>query len=72
MLVSMLPKSMLRETTFPHKCVLMEISSFAIWEWNKVIMAITVVILVGNISFQLSGEFTFSIPCESQRMTDVI
>jgi hypothetical protein len=58
----MLPKSMLRETTFLPKCVLMETSSFAIWERNKVIMAITVVIFVSNLIYQLSGEFTSSIP----------
>jgi len=46
----------------------MEISSFAIWDKNKVIMIISAVIWVTNMGFQFSGEFTFSIPCESQRM----
>jgi hypothetical protein len=59
--------SVAHATTLFPKCVLMEISSFAIWEGNKIIMAITVAIWVGNIGLQLSGEFTFSIlvSCES-------
>ncbi|KAI0281012.1 hypothetical protein BGY98DRAFT_270618 [Russula aff. rugulosa BPL654] len=35
--------------------ILIILRIFAIWEWNKVVMAITIVILVSNISFQLSG-----------------
>ena len=51
------------------KCVLMKISSFAIWDKNKVIMAISAVIWVANECFQFSGEFfTLSIARESQRM----
>ena len=55
-------------TTLSPKCVLMEISSFAIWDKNKVIMAISAGLWLANMAFQFSGEFTFSIPCESQRM----
>ena len=46
----------------------MEIFSYAIWNGNKVIMAMTAVVWVGNMGAQLSGEFTFSstnIPCKS-------
>jgi hypothetical protein len=46
----------------------MEISSFAIWHKNKVIMAISATIWLANAGFQFSGEFTSSIPCESQRI----
>ena len=48
-------------TLFP-KCVLMEISSFAIWDRNKVIIAISAAIWFTNIGAQLTGEFTSSIP----------
>jgi hypothetical protein len=43
----------------------MKISSYAIWGGNIVVTAITSAMLVGNIGLQLSGKFTFSIPCES-------
>jgi hypothetical protein len=48
--------------TLSPKCVLMEISSLAIWDWNKVIMAISATIWITNFVTQLIGEFTFSIP----------
>jgi hypothetical protein len=54
-------------TLFP-KYVLMKPSSFAIWDRNKVIMAISAAIWVINVGFQLTGELTFSSlvsPCES-------
>jgi len=47
----------------------MVFSSFAIWDKNKVIMAISAALWVANMSFQLAGEFAFSISCESQRIT---
>jgi hypothetical protein len=59
---------MVHVTTLSLKCVLMVFSSFAIWDKNKVIMAISAALWVANMSFQFVGEFTFSIPCESQRM----
>jgi hypothetical protein len=50
--------------------VLMELSSFAIWDRSKVIMAISAAIWVINLGFQLTGKFTSStsIVCESQRI----
>ncbi len=54
-------------TLFP-KYVLIELSSFAIWDKNKVIMAISVGVWAINVAFQLIGQFTFSMSCESQRM----
>ena len=48
--------------------VLMEPSSFAIWDWSKVIMAISTAVWVVNLAFQLKGMFTFSIPRQSQRI----
>ena len=56
---------MAHSTTLFPKCVLMKIFSYAIWGGNIVVTAITSAIWVGNIGLQLSGEFTFSIPCES-------
>ncbi len=66
MLVSMLPS--LHATTHFPKYVLMGLSSFAIWDWNKVIIAISVTVWVINLAFQLIGELTVSIPCGSQRL----
>ncbi len=66
MLVSMLPP--LHATTLFPKYVLMELSSFAIWDWNKVIIAISVTVWMINFAFQLIGELTVSIPCGSQRL----
>jgi len=66
MLVSMLPS--LHATTHFPKYVLMGLSSFAIWDWNKVIIAISVTVWVINLAFQLIGELTVFIPCDSQRM----
>jgi hypothetical protein len=57
---------MAHATTLTVKCVLMEISSFAIWDKNKVIMAISTAIWVINMGCQFSGKSTSSIPCESQ------
>ncbi len=54
-------------TLFP-KYVLMELSSFAIWDKSKIIMAISSAIWVINLGFQLAGKLTSSIPCESQRI----
>ena len=50
------------------KYVLMELSSYAIWDKSKVIMAICAAIWVINLGFQLAGKSTSSIPCESQRI----
>ena len=44
---------------FP-KHVLMKLSSFAIWEKNKAIVAISAAIWVINFGFQFSGKFTLS------------
>jgi hypothetical protein len=52
---------------FP-KYVLMALSSFAIWDRSKVIMAISAAIWFINLGFQLEGKLTSSIPCESQRI----
>jgi hypothetical protein len=52
---------------FP-KCVLTELSSFAIWDKNKVIMAISFAIWVINLGFQLAGKLISYIPCESQQI----
>ncbi len=38
----------------------MDHSSFAIWNRNKVIVAIAGAVWVTNLSFQLQGEFKFS------------
>jgi hypothetical protein len=55
-------------TLFP-KSVLMGLSSFAIWDKSKVIMAISVAIWVVNLGFQLKGKLISStIPYESQRI----
>ena len=48
--------------------VLMELFSFAIWDRNKAIAAISAAIWVVNLGFQLAGELTSSSPCESQRI----
>ena len=53
------------DDTLP-KFVLMKFSSFAIWDKNKVVMALTSTLWVANVSYQLAGEFTFPIPCEPQ------
>jgi hypothetical protein len=45
--------------------VLMELSRFAIWEKSKVIMAISAVIWVINLGFQLEGKLISSDPSES-------
>jgi hypothetical protein len=39
----------------------MELSSFAIWDKNKVIMAISAAIWVINLGFQLAGKSTSSL-----------
>jgi hypothetical protein len=53
-------------TLFP-KYVLMELSSYAIWDRSKVIMAISGGIWMINLGFQLAGKLTSStIPCESK------
>jgi hypothetical protein len=52
-------------TTLSLKCALIEYSSFAIWDRNKVIMAISAAIWITNAGFQIIGEFTpSSILCE--------
>jgi hypothetical protein len=51
------------------KRVLMAFSSFAIWDKNKVIMAISAALWVANMSFQFAGEFNFFISCESHRIS---
>jgi hypothetical protein len=48
-------------TLFP-KYVLMKLSSFAIWDRNKVIMAISAALWVINLGFQVTGKLAFSIP----------
>jgi hypothetical protein len=48
--------------------LIMELSSFAIWDKSKVIMAISAAIWVINLVFQLAGKLISSIPCESQRI----
>ena len=48
--------------------VLMELFSFAIWDRNKAIAAISAAIWVVNLGFQLAGELTSSSPSESQRI----
>ncbi len=65
MLVFILP--WLHATTLFPKYVLMELSSFAIWDKNKAVMAISAGVWAINLIFQLIGQFTFSMPCESQR-----
>ena len=50
------------------KYVLMELSSFAIWDKSKVVMAISAAIWVINLGFQLISKLTSSILCKSQRM----
>jgi hypothetical protein len=40
----------------------MGLSSFAIWDKSKVIMAIPAAIWVINLGFKLSGKLTFPIP----------
>jgi hypothetical protein len=57
----------LSSLSFP-KHVLMKISSFAIWEMNKAIVAISAAIWVVNLGFQFTGKWNSSIPCESQRI----
>jgi hypothetical protein len=49
--------------------MLMAFSSFAIWDKNRNIMAISAALWVANMGFQFAGEFTFSISCESQRIS---
>jgi hypothetical protein len=46
--------------------VLTELSSYAIWDKSKVIMAISAAMWVINLGFQLAGKLTCSIPCESR------
>ena len=45
-----------RETTLFPKYVLMELSSFAIWDRSKVITAISAAIWVNNLGFQIAGK----------------
>ena len=53
----------------PEVCAYV-LSSFAIWDKSKVIMAISAAIWVINLGFQLIGELASStiIPCETQRI----
>jgi hypothetical protein len=44
------------------KYVLMKLSSFAIWDRNKVIMAICSAICAINLGFQLLGKLNISTP----------
>ena len=53
-------------TTLFSKYVLTELSSYAIWNKSKVIMAISAAIWATNVGFQLASKLTFSIPCEYQ------
>ncbi len=48
-------------TLFP-KYVLMELFSFAIWDRNKIILAISATVWLINLGFQLAGKLTSSIP----------
>ena len=48
-------------TSFP-KYVLMELSSFAIWDRNKIVLGISAVIWLINFGFQLAGKLPSSIP----------
>ena len=48
--------------------VLIERSSFAIWDRSKIITAISAVVWVANLGFQLAGELTSSSPCGPQRI----
>jgi hypothetical protein len=54
-----------RATILSLKCALMKHSSFAIWDRNRAIMAISAAIWITNAVFQIIGEFTSSsILCE--------
>jgi hypothetical protein len=48
-------------TLFP-KYVLTELSSYAIWDRNKVVLGLSAAIWVINLGFQLAGKSTSSIP----------
>ena len=48
--------------------VLTELSSYAIWNKSKVIMAISAVVWAVNLGFQLAGKLTRSIPSEYELM----
>ena len=64
MLVSMSPRLPCDGLFFEY--VLTEISSYAIWNKSKVIMAISAVVWAVNLGFQLAGKLTRSIPFEYQ------
>jgi hypothetical protein len=55
-MIIMLSVQVARATTFSLKCALMGHSSFAIWDRNKVVMAICAAIWITNAGFQLKGE----------------
>lgn len=57
-------------TALPLIVCLCGIPSFAVWEMNKIVMAITILIGVVNTGFQLTGEFSSSmiIPCGSHHL----
>jgi len=57
--------SVVHATTLFPKYGLMELSSFAIWEKSKVVMAISGAVWGINLGFQLAGKLTSSIPFES-------
>ena len=50
---------------FP-KYVLTELPSYAIWDKNRAIMAISAAIWLFNLGFQVAGKLTSSISCEAQ------
>jgi hypothetical protein len=59
-------------TTLFLKYVLMGHSSFAIWDKNKVIMAISAAIWAINLGFQLAGKLTLSYPPVNPNEYDLI
>lgn len=58
----------LHATALFFKYVLMKLSSYAIWDKSKVIMAVSAAIWVINLGFQLAGRLTSFILYESQRI----
>jgi hypothetical protein len=62
MLVSMLAWPPCADSLQSPKYVLTEIPSFAIWDRNKIVLAISAIIWLINLGFQLAGKLTSTIP----------